>query len=225
MGSKSDLIVEELGYKPAKTKTPQKSTPNVVQGRDLFQTPNYAVDLLVPFIPKNIKEIWEPAAGEGRIVRRLEATYKVIKSDIRSNSPKLKQLNFLTEVLPVQPKCIITNPPFSLKEEFYNRCLDYHVPFALLIPAEYNLWIIEAIQNGAEKIVPTRRIDFLTPNVVARVNAGESTDYKSIDEIPQHLLYSYSSSDFHSMWLTHGFNLGKTETFVELTLKQKKENI
>ena len=49
----TDRILEELGY-PVRVKpitTPPK-TPSVPQGRDTFQTPNYATELLIPFIPK-----------------------------------------------------------------------------------------------------------------------------------------------------------------------------
>jgi hypothetical protein len=48
--------------------------------------------------------------------------------------------------------------------------------------------------------------------------------YEAIEDIPNNLLAKYSSSQFHSCWLTYGLNLGKSETFVELT-KEMKENI
>ena len=35
---------------------------------------------------------------------------------------------------PVQFDCIITNPPFSLKQEFLQRCYELGKPFALLLP-------------------------------------------------------------------------------------------
>ena len=73
-----------MGMKKPKRGQPQ--TPEVRQDRDFFQSPNYAVDLLIPFIPKKVKTIWECAAGDGRIVRRLEAArYKVPATDIIEN--------------------------------------------------------------------------------------------------------------------------------------------
>ena len=234
--------IRELGFDnlPAKTKEPQPETPTIPQGRDLFQTPRYAVDLLVDYLPKNINYVWEPASGEGRIVRVLESRgLKVWGTDIRYQEGIVDEYyNFLLgneeNILPwaVYPPldagtlAIVTNPPFSLKARFYYKCLELGVPFALLIPADYSGWLIRACaEEGAEKIIPTRRIDYITPNTLLRVNMGEGTSYSSIDDIPQHLLHKYSSSDFHSMWLTWGFNLGKTETFVELSLKEKKGNI
>lgn len=199
------------GFEPAKTKTPQAITPNEFQGRDAFQTPNYATDLLIPFIPKHVTHIWECACGEGKISKRMaERGYGVTSTDIRRELAIY--FNFLTDKHDDafieslrKGSAIVTNPPFSLKREFYVMCRQYRVPFALLIPADYSGWIIRACQEGAEKIIPTRRIDYITPS-------GKSGT-------------TGHTADFHSMWLTWGFELGKTETFVELSIKEKKENI
>lgn len=199
---------------PAKTKTPQPQQQQV-QGRDLFQTPKYAVDLLIPFIPDNIKWIWEPACGEGKIVQVFtEHGYGVYASDIRNaqNWVRPHTLNFLTDDKPLafyfakHDYAIVTNPPFSLKKQFYDKCREHKQPFALLIPADYSGWLIRACsEEGAEKIIPTRRVDYITPSGLSGASGH--------------------TADFHSLWLTWGFNLGKTETFVELSLKDKKENI
>ena len=50
-------------------------------------------------------------------------------------------------------------------------------------------------------------------------------NYETLEDAPQQLLHKYSSSQFHSMWLTYKFDLGKTETFVDLPLEEIKENI
>lgn len=194
---------------PRKPKTNQPETPNELQGRDNFQTPNYAVDLLIPFIPDNIDVlIWEPACGKGKISKRLEYHgYRVLSSDIYDDLHTDRIINFLDSNLDFEKNfgtAIITNPPFSIKRKFYEKCLWYGLPFALLIPADYSGWIIKAVQDGAEKIIPTRRIDYITPTGLS--GATGHTSY------------------YHSMWLTKGFNLGKSETFVELTNKMK-ENI
>ncbi len=211
MSDKTDKIIQELGYKPAKDKKTQPKTADEPQGRDLFQTPNYATDLLVPFIPKHITHVWECAAGNRKIANRLiEYGYTLLSTDVRTDLENVTPYNFLldisrTDVL-FHPTAIITNPPFSIKIEFYKRCREYGIPFALLIPADYAMWNIEACWlDGAEKIIPHRRIDFITPS-------GKSGE-------------SGHTADFHSMWLTWGFGLGKTETFVELTNEEKKGNI
>jgi len=184
-----------------KPKTPQKESPEISQARDFFRTPKYAVELLIPFIPKQIKSIWECASGEEHISKVLiEKGYDVFSSDIIISN---YIHNFILDDFPMFAfEAIVTNPPFSLKQKFYKKCLEYSVPFALLIPADYSKWIIDAIRfDGCEKIVPSRRIDYITPSNKKGSN---------------------SASQFHSMWLTKGFNLGKSEIFVELTNEMKK---
>jgi hypothetical protein len=174
-------------------------TPDTRQERDDL------VELLIPFIPKRIRQIWECACGEGKMSNVfIDHGYYMWATDIRDTHP----VNFLTDnPIDCLLDCtaIITNPPYSLKRKFFERCLyfseEYGFPFALLIPADYCLWTIDAIRiHGCEKIIPTRRIDFITPT-------GRSG--------------GTSSSDYHSMWLTKGFGLGRSETFVELTTKMK----
>jgi hypothetical protein len=191
-----------------KPKKNQAENPEVVDGRDTFQTPNYAVNLLVPLIPRDVHRIWECAVGQWKLADRLiHHGYDVSGSDIRVMDNRTELYNFILEEpqIILGSGMIITNPPFSLKRKFYERCLLYKVPFALLIPADYSGWIIKATQDGAEKIIPTRRIDYITPTGLS--GATGHTSY------------------YHSMWLTYGFGLGKSETFVELTNDEKRNNI
>jgi len=188
--------------RPPKPKNPQSENPEESQGRDFFQTPNYALYMLLPFIPKKIERVWDCATGKGKIV-----DYFNVNTDYTSFGTDINEdyiFNFITDVMSTigRTTAIITNPPYSLKRKFYQRCMEYHVPFALLIPADYCLWLIDAIRiDRCEKIIPDRRIDYITPTG----RSGET-----------------SSSYFHSMWLTWGFGLGQTETFVELTNDMKK---
>src|SRR3972149_1185658 len=89
MSERTDEIIKELGYDiRVKPVTTAPKTPDVVQIRDSFETPAYAVDLLISFIPKDIEQIWECAAGSGRIVRHLleNSGLDIIGSDIRESS-------------------------------------------------------------------------------------------------------------------------------------------
>ena len=141
-----------------KPKLGQPRTPDEPQAHDLFETPNYAVDLLVPFIPKQIKKIWECAVGEGRLARRLQHHgYVLLGSDVRDCGGAY--YNFITgdgaDISWTENYAIVTNPPFSLKRLFFLRCLELSVPFALLMPADYSLWMIDAIRDyKCEKIIP-----------------------------------------------------------------------
>jgi len=261
---------------PTKPKTNQPQTPDKVQERDFFETPRYATEMLVSFIPYSVKAIWECACGNGRMSNVFsDKKYYVFSSDIVSDyNPRYGKRfgwNFLSDDLKIQTDvlneikidgngsvAIITNPPFSLKEKFYKRCLQYKqydIPFALLIPADYSGWVVRALKDdGAEKIIPERRIDYITPNVIENIWKGQTKKlieietrtkyknwklvpdeikdkylyridkYKKVGDIPNNVLAKYSASQFHSLWLTCGFGIGKSETFVPLT-KQMKENI
>jgi hypothetical protein len=90
--------------------------------------------------------------------------------------------------------------------------LELDVPFALLIPADYSGWMIQAVDfYGCIKIIPTRRIDYITPS-------GKDASVGA-------------TADFHSLWLTRGLNYPQivdpgwdntTEIFVDLSLEDKK---
>jgi len=187
-----------------KIKIPQPQTPDKQQSRDFFQTPAYATELLIPFIPP-CKEIWEPACGNFAITKILKKHgYKVLSSDI-IDGDGIVPYNFVQDLprTDIREDVIITNPPYSLKKAFFEKCMEYKIPFALLLPCDYSQWIIDAIRfGGCEKIIPTRRINFITPSGKTEETGG--------------------TANFHSMWFTWGFNLGKSETFVELSLLDKK---
>lgn len=159
---------------PNKPKTPQKKDLVGLSGRDQFQTPNYATDIISPYLialkyfsPDKFR-IWECAAGLGKIVNRLKFWgLDAFGTDLSEG------VNFLTDPAPQEFDCIVTNPPFSLKQEFYEMCLGYGVPFALLLPADYSGWVIKATKDGCEKIIPGRRIDYITPNILVRIHEGE----------------------------------------------------
>src|SRR5689334_8993022 len=127
---------------PAKTKTMDKKNLTSINERDCFETPRYATQLLVPYIPKSINVIWECAAGNGRIAKvLLQNGFGVAATDLKQG------INFLDDDYPENYDAIITNPPFSLKEEFFRQCLKYDLPFALLIPFEMCGWMTEAFAD------------------------------------------------------------------------------
>lgn len=259
-------IMNELGYDiRVKPITTAPKTPEESQIRDRFQTPNYATDLIIPFLKaRKFTTIWECACGDGKIVQRLtENGFSVYPSDIKKSDGWVNNhiSNFLIDKEPYSEyDCIVTNPPLSIKYEFIEKAFEYKKPFAFLINADYSQKTIELIRRGCQKLVPTSRIAYITPNILKRIHEGTIweivkhefkeynslgelcdkenniyldvmeqyknwNNYKSIDDVPQELLYKYSSAQFHSMWLTYGLDLGASEVFVDLTVKQRKENI
>jgi hypothetical protein len=188
---------------PSKPKTNYSN--KTCSGKDLFRTPRYAVELLLDNIRPNIKYVWECAAGELHITKVLkDRGFDVFSSDI--DGTHCNELDFLTCDPPEFPDtyAIITNPPYSLKKAFFLRCISLNVPFALLIPADYSQWNIEAMTKyNCKKLIPSRRINYITPN-------------RSLK----------SGAQFHSMWLTKDLlfpiTAEQTEMFVSLSREQMK---
>ena len=84
---------------------------------DFYPTPPDVTIALMEFLELDPgTRIWEPACGEGHMVRAMEAMgYQVIGTDIQQGN------DFLI-VPPVDCEWIITNPPFSQSEAFIEKC-------------------------------------------------------------------------------------------------------
>ena len=124
---------------------------------DDFQTPPRALYALYPHLPKTWT-IWECADGIGRLTNAFrESGYNTIGTDIVSG------FNFLKDTMKEPYDCIVTNPPYSIKQEFLERCYYLEKPFALLLP----LTALETPKrqylfgkHGLELILFDKRINF-----------------------------------------------------------------
>lgn len=150
---------EAFDYKrDAKTSRPE--TPYTPQGQDACQTPAYAIDPLLPYL-KPEWTIWEPAQGEGLLV---EAFYD--SNLIAVGSDLLTGRNFF-DYEPPKWDALVTNPPYSLKYPWLERCYELGKPFALLLPVE-TLGAKTAQDlmqhHGFEMLLLNRRVAFKMPN-------------------------------------------------------------
>jgi hypothetical protein len=169
-----------------KPKRNQKGSIKKSKTFDQCQTPFYALDPLIPYLPQGI--IWEPAAGDGHIVTKLELTgLDVIAGDILTGQ------NFF-EYIPPQYDLQVTNPPYSIKYQWLERCYELEKPFALLLPLE----TMGAVKGqrlferyGIEVILLDKRINFKMP-------------YKK---------YGGGGAKFPVAWFTWGLNIGQQITF------------
>lgn len=95
---------------------------------DEFYTPKYAVIPILKKIPANVKIIWCPFdTNESYFVKELEkAGYKVIATHIKYNQD-------FFEIEPEKYDAIISNPPYSLKNEVFDRLFSLGKPFAMLV--------------------------------------------------------------------------------------------
>jgi hypothetical protein len=116
---------------------------------DHFNTPDYAAEPLARYILRS-EVIWEPTDTEGKSgITRLfrKCGNKVI-------STGKNKLDFLKDAPDFHFDCVITNPPYSLKDEFIRRCIELKTRWALLLP-------ITALEGvGRRKLFDSMASDF-----------------------------------------------------------------
>jgi hypothetical protein len=102
------------------------------RGLDMYPTPPEATLSLLGLetLPR---VIWEPAAGDGAIVRILQAAgHTVHASDIADYGAGYAQADYLASAPPAAVEAIVTNPPFKLALEFTQKALG-EVPYLALL--------------------------------------------------------------------------------------------
>lgn len=104
---------------------------------DFYPTPWEATVALLKEV-KFPKRIWEPACGDGAIVRVLEAWgHDVVATDIDPKPPMYGEWDFLRERAKEPQQAIVTNPPFKEAGAFITTAFSYQIPFAFLLKAQY----------------------------------------------------------------------------------------
>lgn len=133
--------------------------------RDLYETPEWVTEALLPHLPDRDLEIWEPACASGKMVRVLARRHRVIGTDI-SETPSV---DFLTVAEPPHGShdAIVTNPPYEWAEEFIQRGLQFAFPrrglVAMLLRTDYDhaktrSYLFGGSPTFAKKVVLTKRI-------------------------------------------------------------------
>lgn len=100
---------------------------------DFYPTPPEVTIALMDFLKLEPCIVWEPACGEGDMVKVI-ASYGhiVMSSDIR-NEPS----GDFFEINNTQANAIITNPPFNLSERFILKALGEADIVAMLLKSQY----------------------------------------------------------------------------------------
>jgi hypothetical protein len=167
------------------------NTPQTVMrsnGSDEYETPPEAIAPLLPYIPKDWM-IWECACGQNSIANELiRHGFSVWGTD--------KEYNFLTSKIDrTFVDCIITNPPYSLKNEFIERCYEHEKPFALLLP-------LTALEGQV-------RQEYFRKHGVELILFNKRIDYRTFKGVRNRCW-------FPSAWFTWGLNLPRELNFVEI---------
>jgi len=151
-----------------------------------FQTPPNALNPLLPFLKRNWI-IWECAEGEGNLTKALHKKgFKVIGSDVLTGKDFLKWQ-------PDQFDCIITNPPYSIKQQFLERAYQLRKPFAFLLP----LTALETEKRqklykdfGLQIILLSKRINFKIPSGNGSGSWFATAWFTNWLDLPQQLMFA-----------------------------------
>ena len=139
---------------------------------DEIYTPEYAIKPLLEYIPKGIT-IWECCDfGKSKIT-------EVLKKHGCNVISTGKNENFFEFIPNNDFDMIITNPPYSLKDDFIKRCYEWDKPFCLLLP-------ITALEGknrgkmfrekGIEVLVLDGRVQFME-NMIKDYNKKKSGNW------------------------------------------------
>ncbi len=111
---------------------------------DYYQTPKEAFDPIIPYLPKT-QPIWEPAAGDGRLIQWMrdsgrdawgvDLTHNFVAVDDKVTIRDERGKDFLTEN--GMWRCIVTNPPFSLAQEFCDHAITHADEVFMLLRLNY----------------------------------------------------------------------------------------
>jgi len=158
---------------------------------DHFDTPAYAVEPLLSYI-KPEWVVWEPTdtTGKSQITKVLRKHGCTVKSTSKT------EYDFLhcTRSCPPWHDIIITNPPYSLKDEFIKECLERGTMWALLMP----LTTLEGVKRS---------------NLFARL--GDDFGVLVLD---RRVEYTGGSVWFNTSWFCYGI-LPRQLMFAELRKK------
>lgn len=149
---------------------------------DELYTPEKAIYPILKYLDKELV-YWECTDfGKSNITKVLKQKgFKVI-------STNKEKLNFLEDKPNFQFDAIITNPPYSLKNQFLKKCYKYKKPFAMLLP----ITTLEGKErgkmyqdNGLELLVLDKRINFMPD----KKNVWFNTSWFCWNVLPQDLIF------------------------------------
>lgn len=156
--------------------------PKLHNFNDMY-TPPEAMDYLTKFLDKSLV-YWECCYGLGHMAQELEKRDFVVVGN--------PDIDCLISEPDSDWDFLITNPPFNGNKLFIRRAIELGKPFAMLIRLEH-LGGVEAMKLlkdlDFQIIIPERRINYITPKILAGEKVG--------------------GSPFHSIWLTYKLNLPK----------------
>ena len=105
--------------------------PKAERGHDFYETPTWAVDIIVPHLPA-ASDVLDPCAGKGAILNALAASRRWRTALVRGfeidhqHAGSHEHPTTYTDALSTSwglPRLVVMNPPFGLAQEFAERAL------------------------------------------------------------------------------------------------------
>jgi len=156
-------------------------------GNDESYTPEYGVLPILKYIP-NDYVVWCPFdKKDSAFVRLISQTNKVLHSHIDDG-------NDFFEYQPSEHwDCIISNPPFKRKRQFFERALLLGKPFALIMT---NTWLNDAYSKKVfmeakkqmQLLMFDKRIKYTNPYGVPNNKITFSSSFFCCDFLPKDLI-------------------------------------
>lgn len=135
-------------------------TANRTSAGDEMYTPFYAVEPLLEFLPGD-KKIWCPFDEEWSAFYQLlsEKGYDVTRSSLSEGQD-------FFNYQPDDWDILVSNPPFSKKDEVLKRAFSFGKPFALLLPVNsiQSKKRFEIFRNDIQLLAFDARVDYHTRN-------------------------------------------------------------
>ena len=154
---------------------------------DEVYTPFYAVEPILEFLPKD-KIIWCPFDENWSDFVQLlkENGYKVINTNLSNGQDFFKYE-------PQEWDILVSNPPFSKKDEVLKRCYELGKPFMILLPIQslQSEKRYKYLSEGCELLCFDKRIDYHTNNNFKTYTKGNhfASIYFCRDVLPNQLVF------------------------------------
>ena len=159
---------------------------------DELYTPEYAVFPLLPYLfqMKDFLErndlkcnIWECCGNNSTITKVLRhCDFTVFETHIDDG------IDFLKDDPDFEYHLIITNPPYSIKDQFLKRAYELEVPFAFLLPITALAGVKRGKmyrQNGVQVLVLDKRVDY-----TGKGNNWKNTSWFCWNLLPADLVFA-----------------------------------
>ena len=169
------------------------------KNKDEAYTPYYAANPIIKYINPNLV-VWCPFDQEWSAYVKLlrENGNKVITSHIDNG---YDFFNYEPDYYDI----IVTNPPFSCKDEVIKRLYELNKPFAILLPLNSlqgrNRY--ESFKQGIQLLAFDQRIDFHDPNNMITPNKGTpfASAYFCRDILPNDLILERLDKFDRALWV------------------------